>query len=614
MSKVISLKSRIITKNNELLTEIAGGTYPPAFNIGAYKMPGKVWKLVETPLELAFELAKQLGVSPLLGQLLVNRGITDHEKASAFLRPEIDQLHDPFLFKDMVQAVDRLEQAVKEQEQVLIYGDYDVDGVTSVALMIRVLGKLLPGKILYYIPKRLEEGYGLHLTSLERAVGRGVKLVITVDCGITAIEASCYLKENGIDLIITDHHEPQAELPKACAIIDPKAPGAGYPFTQLAGVGVAFKLLQGLASRLPELKERLFRNLDLVAFGTVADIVPLLEENRIIVKYGLEQLRKLENVGMQALIQTAGLGEREINAGHIGYLLAPRINAAGRMGNPSVGVKLFLTNDPIQALDFARELEKENQRRQMTENEVLREAQLQIEAEPEFIQEHALVLAGEGWHLGVIGIVASKLVEIYHKPVILIGFDGDEGRGSGRSIAGFNLFEAIEACGEYLVRYGGHEFAAGLTVTRDRFLSFKKAFLNKARASLNKEDLLPWLKIESMVDLTGINLDLVRELGKLAPCGPANPTPVLGCKAVQLVEYRNVGENGKHLKLKVSDENVIREGIGFNLGGLNRELASTKEVDVAFSLEENSWNGSVQVQLNLKDIVSRNEQDRSSEQ
>lgn len=568
-------------------------------------MPGKVWKLVDTPMELANGLAQKLGVSPLLGQLLVNRGITDLEKASAFLTPDLSQLHDPFLFKDMEQAVDRLEMAIKNQEPVLIYGDYDVDGVTSVALMIRVLGKLLPGKILYYIPKRLEEGYGLHRSSLERAARRGVKLVITVDCGITAVEEGFYLKNNGIDLIITDHHEPQADLPQACAIIDPKVPGASYPFTQLAGVGVAFKLLQALVSRLPELKERLFDNLDLVAFGTVADIVPLLEENRAIVKYGLEQLRKTRNIGMQALIQTAGLADRQLNAGHIGYLLAPRINAAGRLGNPSVGVKLFLTNDPVQALDFARELEKENQHRQMIENEVLQEAQQQIEGQPELTEEHALVLAGEGWHLGVIGIVASKLVEIYHKPVILIGFEGEEGRGSGRSIAGFNLFNAIEACSQYVMRYGGHEFAAGLTVRRAQFLNFKKAFLEKAKNSLTEEDLLPWLKIESLVDLTGLNLDLVRELGRLAPCGPANPTPVLGCKALQVVEYRNVGENGKHLKLKVSNDNVVREGIGFNLGSFNQELASTKEVDVAFSLEENNWNGSVQVQLNLKDIVAR---------
>jgi single-stranded-DNA-specific exonuclease len=345
--------------------------------------------------------------------------------------------------------------------------------------------------------------------------------------------------------------------------------------------------------------------LDLVAFGTVADIVPLLDENRIIVKYGLERMQKTVNIGLQALIQTAGLGERVINAGHIGYLLAPRINAAGRMGNPSIGVKLFLTNNVLQAMDLAKELEKENQDRQMTENEVLVEAQAQIEAEPEPAQEYALVLAGEGWHLGVIGIVASKLVEIYHKPVVLIGFEGDEGRGSGRSIPGFNLFKAIEACGQYLVRYGGHEFAAGLTVTREQFRDFKKAFLNQVKTTLTEEDLLPWLKIESMVALDGVTLDLARELGKLSPCGPANPTPVLGCKSLQVVDYRNVGENGKHLKLKVADSNIIREGIGFNLGSLHQELASTKEVDLAFSLEENNWNGSVQVQLNLKDIVTR---------
>lgn len=568
-------------------------------------MVGKVWKLVETHPELSNELARKLGVSPLLGQLLVNRGITDIERAGAFLAPDINHLYDPFLFDQMGQAVERLERAVKNQEQILIYGDYDVDGVTSVALLIRVLGKLLPGKILYYIPKRLEEGYGLHLNSLEKALARGVQLIITVDCGITAIEEGSYLKTKGIDLIVTDHHQPQAELPPAYAVIDPKIPGSGYPFTQLAGVGVAFKLLQGLAARFPEIKECLFNNLDLVAFGTVADIVPLMDENRVIVKYGLERIQNTDNIGLQALIQTAGLGDKDINAGHIGYVLAPRINAAGRMGNPSIGVKLFLTNNPIQAMDLAKELEKENLDRQMTENEVLQEAQAQIESSPELAQEYALVLAGEGWHLGVIGIVASKLVEIYHKPVVLIGFEEDEGRGSGRSISGFNLFKAIEACGRYLTRYGGHEFAAGLTVTREQFLDFKKAFLNEVKTSITKEDLLPMLKIESMVALEGITLDLVRELGKLAPCGPANPTPVLGCKALQVVEYRNVGENGKHLKLKVSNRNIIREGIGFNLGSLHQELASTKEVDLAFSLEENNWNGSVQVQMNLKDIVTR---------
>jgi single-stranded-DNA-specific exonuclease len=540
-----------------------------------------------------------------LGQLLINRGISEQKQAEAFLSPALSHLHDPYLFRDMERAIDRISQAVREQEQVLIYGDYDVDGITSVSLMVRVLAKVLPGKVLFYLPKRLEEGYGLHLSSLEKALAKGTSLIITVDCGISAIEEASYLKEKGIDLIITDHHEPPPQLPEAFAIINPKVPDCGYPFPQLAGVGVAFKLLQGLARAIPQIQERIFQNLDLVAFGTVADIVPLLDENRVLVKYGLEQLAKTENVGFKALIQSAGLQNRVINAGQIGFVLAPRINAAGRMGNPSIGVKLFLTNDPLQAMDYAKQLETENQSRQETENIVLREAKAQIEADPKLAEEFALVLAGEGWHLGVIGIVASRLVDLYNKPVILIGLDGDEGRGSGRSIAGFNLFEAIEACSGELIRFGGHEFAAGLTVARDRIPAFRDAFLTIAREKLKREDLIPSLKIESIIDLSSTTLDLIHELGKLAPCGPANPTPVLGCRDLKLVDYKNVGENGKHLKIRVKDRDVVRDAIGFNLGHFQEELACTQEIDLAFSLEENIWNGSSHVQLNLKDVKTR---------
>jgi single-stranded-DNA-specific exonuclease len=568
-------------------------------------MAGKAWKVAEDINSIAVQLAKQLEISPLLGQLLYNRGITEQAKAEAFLMPALNQLHNPFLFKDMERTVERLKRAIDNQETVLIYGDYDVDGITSISLMIRVLSKCLPGKLLYYIPKRLEEGYGLHLSSLDKALAKGVALIITVDCGISAVEEANYLKSKGIDLIITDHHEPQEALPDAYAIIDPKLPSSGYPFHQLAGVGVAFKLLQGLATIVPVIHERLLANLDLVAFGTVADIVPLLEENRVLVKYGLEQIQKTENVGLQALIQGASLKDREITCGHIGFVLAPRINAAGRMANPSLGVKLFLTNDPLQAMDLAKELEKENQTRQEVETLVFQEAKAQIEANPEMKNEHAFVLAGEKWHLGVIGIVASKLVELYNKPVILIGLDGEEGRGSGRSIKGFNLFNTLEYCQEYLLKFGGHEFAAGLSITREQIPVFRVAFLKLAKEKLSREALIPTIQIEGLIELSWVTLDLARELGKLAPCGPSNPTPVLGCKSVNLVDYKSVGENGKHLKLKVAHQNVVREGIGFNLGFIHQELASTREVDVAFSLEENNWNGYVQVQLNLKDIVAR---------
>jgi single-stranded-DNA-specific exonuclease len=334
----------------------------------------------------------------------------------------------------------------------------------------------------------------------------------------------------------------------------------------------------------------------------VADIVPLLEENRILVKYGLERLNKTQNIGMQALIEVLGLRNREINCGHIGYILAPRINAAGRLGNPGIGVKLFLTNDPAQGTLLAKELDNENQNRQEIENCVLAEAQEQLNSDPQLAEESAIVLAGEGWHLGVIGIVASRLVELYHKPVILIGLEGDEGRGSGRSIPGFNLFHAIESCGDLLLKFGGHEFAAGLSIRRDQLPAFKECFLQLAKAQLTPEDLLPTLKIESLVELSGVTLDLVRELERLAPCGPSNPTPVLGCKSLSLVGYKSVGENGKHLKVRVKRENTVREGIGFNLGFLFEELASSHEVDLAFSLEENTWNGYNTVQLNLKDL------------
>jgi single-stranded-DNA-specific exonuclease len=565
-------------------------------------MGKKVWKVLNSTSSEAELLAQGLGISPLLAQLLLNRGINRTDQAVEFLTPDLKRLHDPFLFSEMGRATKRLQQAIAANEYVLIYGDYDVDGITSIALMVRVLAKYLPGRLLYYIPKRLEEGYGLHLSSLERAFAKGVRLIITVDCGISATAEADYLKGQGVDLIITDHHEPQGTLPDAYAIINPKVPGCSYPFVQLAGVGVAFKLLQGLARLMPEIESRLFNNLDLVAFGTVADIVPLMAENRILVKYGLERLNQTDNIGLQALIEVLGLKDREVNCGHIGFILAPRVNAAGRLGNPSIGVKLFLTADAQQAKRFAKDLDQENQNRQEIENTVLAEAQLQIEAEPQLADEYALVLAGEGWHLGVIGIVASRLVEIYHKPVILIGLDGEEGRGSGRSIAGFNLFEAVDRCGEYLVKFGGHEFAAGLSIRRDRIPEFRAAFYKLAKERLRPEDLQPVLRVESMVELNGVTLDLVRELDKLAPCGPSNPTPVLGCRALSLIGFRSVGENGKHLKIKVKSANVIREGIGFNLGFLHPELASAQEVDLAFSLEENVWNGASTVQLNLKDV------------
>jgi single-stranded-DNA-specific exonuclease len=571
-------------------------------------MKRKKWKVSHHQTDEAGRLAAELQISPLLAQLLLNRGISRAEQAVAFLNPDFEHLYDPFRLPGVTAAVERLMAAIATQQRLLVYGDYDADGVTAIALIVRVLAGHFPGRLLYYVPKRLEEGYGLHLASLERAVAKGIDLVVTVDCGISAVAESRFLKEKGIDLIITDHHEPSAELPEALAIIDPKLPGSEYPFTQLAGVGVAFKLLQGLTERLPELREKLLQNLDLVAFGTVADIVPLLDENRILVKFGLEQMAKTTNTGLQALLQAAGFKDRLLNCSHISYILAPRINAAGRMGNSGLGVKLLLTSDPVQAFDLARELERENQNRQETEALVFQEVQAQLEAGLDFENEPALVLSGADWHPGVIGIVASKLVDMYFKPVILVGFDGEEGRGSGRSVCGFNLFEALQECSGHLVKFGGHELAAGLTVKRDQFPAFKEAFLELARQRLSLEQTVPILRIESLIDLERADLELARELARLAPCGTANPTPVLACRDVNLVDLRGVGENGKHLKIKVGNTAAIRDGIGFNMGALYEQLHGAAAVDLAFALEENIWNGTVQVQLNLRDIVTREEE------
>jgi single-stranded-DNA-specific exonuclease len=570
----------------------------------------KIWKINENVNYMATALAEHLGVSPLLCQLLINRGLSEPLKAEAFLTPDLTQLHDPFLFKDMERAVGRLEQAIQKRERVLIYGDYDVDGISSVALMIRVLARCLPGNLLYYIPKRLEEGYGLHLNSLEKAFSKDIDLVITVDCGISACDEASYLKTKGIDLIITDHHEPPPNLPEAYAILNPKIPDSGYPFSQLAGVGVTYKFLQALSrtAGITELPGRLSDNMDLVALGTIADIVPLLEENRVLVKYGLEKIQKTGNLGLQSLIQVTGLKDKELNCSHIGYIIAPRINAAGRIGNPNLGLKLLLTNEPVLALELAQELEKANKTRQEIETHVWQEAQQKVEDCPRMLEDHALVLSGAGWHLGVIGIVASKLVDQYHKPVVLIGLDGEEGRGSGRSIPGFNLFEAVSACSQFLTRFGGHEFAAGISIQRDQIPSFTESFLQLTRERIMKEALNPVIVVESLVDFNQLTLDLARELEKLAPYGSANPVPILGCRSLDIIDFKNVGENGKHLKLKISNKEITREGIGFNLGFVNQELASAQEVDVAFSLEENNWNGFTQVQLNLKDIVTRRSQ------
>lgn len=567
-------------------------------------MTDRIWRLCPPEPGLCRGLAEELGVSQVVAQILINRGICDAAAARPFLHGTMNLLADPYLFPGMDRAVQRLVQAIRNGETILVYGDYDVDGVTSVSLLMRLLLPVARGRLVYYIPNRLEEGYGLNIDALERAAGKGVRVVVTVDCGINALDEARRARDLGLDLIITDHHEPPAELPEALAVMDPKIAGCPYPFKDLAGVGMAFRLADALAGELGISRETLLGELDLVALGTVADVVPLTGENRILVKYGLQRLNNTANEGLKALIAVSGLQGKSITTGHLGFALAPRINAAGRLGNSHSGVQLFLSTDPDKAADLARQLDGGNRTRQAIETRLADEAAAQAETLLEKGDRRTLVLAGEGWHHGVIGIVASKIVERFYRPTILLALDGDEGRGSGRSIPGFHLYHALELCSSHLTRFGGHEYAAGLSIDRREIESFAQQFEAHAQDCLADDDMIPSLRVDAQIDLSEATLDLARQLALLAPYGPRNPEPVLAANDVYLDALRGVGENGKHLKVQAVKKLARVDGIGFGMGSMLDSLQQGGPVNLAFSLGENEWNGRTSVQLMLKDIKS----------
>lgn len=575
-------------------------------------MQKKKWKIPDKTSGYSQEIVDHYGLSPIIGKMLARRGILTLEEARTFFEGGLEALQSPFFLPDLRKAVQRVASAIRNQEKILIYGDYDVDGLTSVALLLRVLRPYNKGNIIYYIPKRLDEGYGLHEQALAKAARYGCSLVLTVDCGITACREADFLAENRIDLVITDHHEIGEQLPKAVAIIDPKllSPTVGKaeydsdscPFSQLAGVGVTFKFLQGLVQELPELEEELWSNLDLVALGTIADVVPLLGENRILVKEGLKVLTGTKNPGLSALIKSAGLWGKEIDAWHVGYLLAPRLNACGRLGDSTTGLKLLVATDQAKAEQIANKLEFLNLQRKKVEDEVLHEAVSFLEriAWGQERREKIILLAGEGWHPGVIGIVASRLVEKYYMPTVLLSMNGEAGRGSARSIEGFHIFKALAQCSAYLQKFGGHEMAAGLEVQRDKLEDFRRALQEVANTHISNEMLIPQLEVEEEIELKMVTADLLREIQSLAPFGTGNHRPVLACRGVKLVSSRVVGKDGKHLRIMVGDGTSNIEGIGFNLGPLYDLVSSSNLLDLAFCLDINDWNN--QLQLVLKDL------------
>lgn len=548
------------------------------------------------------QLAQALDVPEIIARLLLNRGITTPEAAQRFFAPSLAHLHDPFLMKDMDRAVARLVRALRQRERIMIYGDYDVDGITSVSMTCLLLRKL-GADVVFYIPDRLRQGYGLSEVGVREAHRRGAKLIISVDCGVTATQEVALANALGVDVIICDHHEPRTILPEAVAVLDPKRPDCPYPFKELAGVGVTFKLLQGLFATLRQDPSQVEEFVDYVAIGSAADIVPLVDENRVLVAEGLKRLNsEPRKVGLQALLETAGLAGQEIGTGQVVFIIAPRINAVGRMGDALRAVRLLTTEVPQQARNIAAILEAENRARKNIDEETFAQAVQMVEADYDPARDLALVLAQEGWHPGVLGIVASRLAERFYRPTVMITLDREVGKGSARSIPGFDLYAALRQCEELLIEFGGHKYAAGLTVHRDRVDLFRARLQEVVGACLVDDLLVPKLRVDGEIRLSQITPKTFALLKKFAPFGPQNMRPVFVSRGLQVVgEARIVGDN--HLKLKVRQDGIVIDAIGFNLGDLDyRVVPGEGNLDIAYVVEENEFQGHRMLQLRLKDL------------
>ena len=557
----------------------------------------KKWQYYEQDKDIVNKIAEEHGISTLLAKILVNRGIVDSKQIKVFLEPQRHDFHNPFDMLDMEMAVNRIIEAINNKEKTIIYGDYDVDGITS----ITVLKKFLNERGLdvdYYIPNRLEEGYGLNKEAIEEIAKKGYKLMITVDCGISGVEEVELANSLGIETIITDHHEQLDVLPNAYAIINPKRRDNTYPFRGLAGVGVVFKVIQAISMKLNLDEKEYLKYLDIVCIGTISDIVPLVDENRVIAKLGLMLVKCTKNVGLKELIEESGY--KTIDSGMVSFGIAPRINACGRMGKQEEALELFLTDNPEKAKTITKRLNEYSIQRQETEKQIFEQAISELEKE-NLEEKSSIVLAGENWHHGVIGIVASRITEKFFKPTILICIEDDIGKGSGRSVPGFDLHEALAQSSKYLEKYGGHEMAVGLSLKKENIQEFKNHFEEYAK-SKGVKDIVPIINVDSEITKKDINKATVEQIKLLEPFGEQNKQPLLIYKNLKIASIRALSE-GKHLKLMLKDENEIINAIGFNLGELSEEYLIGDKVDVVGTLEINAYNGQEQIQINLKDIM-----------
>lgn len=560
----------------------------------------KKWVAYNKSYELAEQLKSRFGVSEMLARTLINRGIDDIEAAERFINASIDDLYNPFLLKDMDKAVDRILSAIEENEKICIYGDYDVDGVTSTALCVNTLRKL-DADVIHYIPVRAEEGYGLNHEAIQHIADLGVNLIVTVDCGIRSVDVIDTVKANGMDIIITDHHECGETLPDAYAVVNPHREDCSYPFKELAGVGVAFKFMQAITESVGY-NELIYDVLDIAAIGTIADVVPLLDENRIIVKIGLEKLKSTENIGLKALIDVSDLKDKPISSYNIAFVIAPRINAAGRLADASRCVELLITDDEDLAYEIANELEKENRERQRIEADILEQAVSKVVENKNYEKDMILVLAEEDWHPGVIGIVASRIVEQFSKPAILIAKDGDTGKGSARSMSGFNLYEAMCQCSDMFEKFGGHEMAAGLTIKASKIDAFRARINEIAEEILLGKELIPEILVDYRLEPMDINLQVAKQIKNLEPFGMGNANPNFVCRNMQILDRKLVGASNKHLSLNLYDGNNNVKAIAFNMGNLYNVLSIGKKIDIICCMDINLWNNNENVQLVIKDI------------
>jgi single-stranded-DNA-specific exonuclease len=560
------------------------------------------WSLKKPGEENSISLIQsQNEINSILARLLIERNLLTPESINNFLSPKLDHMHDPFLMHDMEKGVNRLITALREGENILIHGDYDVDGITSVSLLYDVLFKL-GGKVSFYIPNRITEGYGLSDYGIQFAVSKGINLIITADCGATANSEIKQAKDLGIDVIVCDHHEPAETNPEAYAILNPKQKECAYPYKELAGVGVAYKLLQGLYANLGYHSSELEPYLDLVAIGTAADIVPLLDENRVFVRYGLEIINSNPRHGIFALLESSSMLGKEVNVSSIVFVLAPRLNAVGRMSSAKKAVHLLTSSSLQQSRSIAKILESENKTRRDIDETTCQEALRLVEESIDLNNNKVLILAKKDWHPGVIGIVASRIMERFNRPTILISLKDGIGKGSARSTLNFDIYHALNSMRNLLDNFGGHKFAAGLTVREENIDLLREQMQKFSDRMINENDLTPTLEIESEISLRQLDAKFLKWLKLLAPYGPQNMRPIFVTRNIEILGDVGIMGNN-HLKLKVKNDGIVIDAIAYNFGKLKNEIKPYgQKMDAAYVIEENTWNGQTTIQMRIRDL------------